>query len=259
VYTGYFALCAGVNRAIQEGMDLTDPKVFGALEEADILHIFRSETEATIPMVKERVSNLKEASRVLLKKYQGSFVNCVKACGESAQELLSIVVSDFPSYRDQNPFGDYTVSFWKRAQILVGDIWACFEGKDLGTFHDIDSLTMFADYRIPQVLLLFQAIKYSDELKEKLYSNEELENGAQYEMEIRGVSIRAVEFIKEEVRKFIEGTENIGNVDASTKPNDLRPTDINSILIDHFLWDFRRDNVDECDDFPYHKVRCIYY
>jgi hypothetical protein len=39
------------------------------------------------------------------------------------------------------------VSFWKRAQILVADIWACFEGKGLGTFHDIDSLTMFADYR----------------------------------------------------------------------------------------------------------------
>lgn len=36
----------------------------------------------------------------------------------------------------------------KRAQILVADIWACFEGKGLGTFHDISTaITMFADYR----------------------------------------------------------------------------------------------------------------
>jgi len=40
-----------------------------------------------------------------------------------------------------------SVSFWKRCQILVGDIWACYEGKGLGYFQDIDSLTMFADYR----------------------------------------------------------------------------------------------------------------
>ena len=39
------------------------------------------------------------------------------------------------------------VTFWKRAQILIGDIWACFRGEGLGTFHDIDVLTMFADYR----------------------------------------------------------------------------------------------------------------
>ena len=40
------------------------------------------------------------------------------------------------------------VSFYKRAQILVADIWACFEGKDYGEFHDIDTITMFADYRL---------------------------------------------------------------------------------------------------------------
>lgn len=41
----------------------------------------------------------------------------------------------------------FQVSFYKRAQILVADIWACFEGKSYGEFHDIDTITMFADYR----------------------------------------------------------------------------------------------------------------
>lgn len=42
---------------------------------------------------------------------------------------------------------NFVVSLYKRAQILIGDIWACFEGKGLGKFDDIDTLTMFADYR----------------------------------------------------------------------------------------------------------------
>lgn len=57
----------------------------------------------------------------------------------------------FPPF-SQFPF---LVSFYKRAQILVGDVWACFKGKDLGSFSDIDAVTMFADYRY---FLAFQTI-----------------------------------------------------------------------------------------------------
>ena len=41
----------------------------------------------------------------------------------------------------------FSVAFYKRAQILIADIWACFEGQGLGYFYDINYLTMFADYR----------------------------------------------------------------------------------------------------------------
>ncbi|CAF1178195.1 unnamed protein product [Rotaria sordida] len=34
--------------------------------------------------------------------------------------------------------------------MLISDICECFNGHDLGHFTDIDDLTMFADYRVPQ-------------------------------------------------------------------------------------------------------------
>lgn len=43
---------------------------------------------------------------------------------------------------------------------------------------------------------------------------------------------------------------------------DLSLKDIlmNSILIDHYLWDFRRDHAEEMrDNIPFHRIRCIYY
>ena len=39
------------------------------------------------------------------------------------------------------------VSFLKRAQIFVADVWSRFGGTGYGEFNDIDTLTMFADYR----------------------------------------------------------------------------------------------------------------
>jgi Potential Queuosine, Q, salvage protein family len=56
------------------------------------------------------------------------------------------------------------VAILKRAQILVADVWACCGGRDLGEFSDIDELTAFADYRIPQSLLWLGVLEYSDEL-----------------------------------------------------------------------------------------------
>ena len=38
------------------------------------------------------------------------------------------------------------------------------QGKGLGEFHDIDKLTMFADYRVPVVLRDLGVLKYSKEL-----------------------------------------------------------------------------------------------
>jgi hypothetical protein len=40
------------------------------------------------------------------------------------------------------------VRFLKRAQILVADLWAAFDGESYGEFNDIDKITMFAgNYR----------------------------------------------------------------------------------------------------------------
>ena len=44
------------------------------------------------------------------------------------------------------------VSFLKRAQIFAADVWARFGGEGYGEFHDIDSLTMFADYRLARLI-----------------------------------------------------------------------------------------------------------
>lgn len=50
----------------------------------------------------------------------------------------------------------------------MADTWSVLEGKGDGSFEDISSITMFADYRLPQILAHLGALKYSDELLKKL-------------------------------------------------------------------------------------------
>jgi hypothetical protein len=105
-----------------------------------------------------------EVSKVLIDKFSGSFVPCLQSCDHNAQKLLNIVLDNFECYNDVAELHGQRVAILKRAQILVSDLWALFEGQGLGRFDDVESLTMFADYRVPQSLQYFGIFEYSTEL-----------------------------------------------------------------------------------------------
>ncbi|XP_015180297.1 PREDICTED: UPF0553 protein C9orf64 homolog isoform X2 [Polistes dominula] len=229
--TGYFAMCAAIKRAIDEGTPITDPKYYSKITKNELEVIFRGDDNTiNIPLINERVKVLHEAGEVLLNKYKGTFVECIKSCAGSAEKLLKLIVTDFHSFQDEAQFQTY-----KR--------------KEYGEFYDIDFLTMFADYRIPQVLVHFGTLKYSSSLLNKLCSGFKLESGSVEEIEIRGCSIEVVERINNEVKHLINSHNNLR----------LKESDINCVLIDHFLWDYRRQYAKELDSIPFHKTRCIYY
>lgn len=73
-----------------------------------------------------------------------------------------------------------------------------------------------------------------------------LENGSREEVEIRGCSIHAIELASVKVKELL----NDEGMDSSS---------INSILIDYFLWSYRRDNADALKHLPFHKVLSQYY
>ncbi|OWF56555.1 UPF0553 protein C9orf64 homolog [Mizuhopecten yessoensis] len=248
-YSGYWSWVAALNRALDNGIPLTDPSYYASISKEELSNIFKSDTVFDMPLLEDRLQVLQEAGKVLLKKYDGSFVNCIEKCDKSAQALMKLVVTDFPSYRDEAEYNGKQVAFYKRVQILIADIWACFEGESYGEFHDIDSITMFADYRIPQALVYFDAMEYSKELTDYMKANKMMKTGDRYEMEIRGCSIWATELVCEEAKKLLKE-------DAETQD-----AHINSIIIDHYLWDYRRDHADDpkMANIPFHKIRCIYY
>ncbi|PIA16506.1 hypothetical protein COEREDRAFT_81173 [Coemansia reversa NRRL 1564] len=207
-------------------------------------------------MFEERISVLHEVGQVLLEKYDGKFANVIRECRASAQMLVETVVREFPCFRDEHEFCGRSVYLYKRAQILVADIWACFEGHGFGSFNDIDQITMFADYRVPQALYHFGALGYSPRLLEYLRRSEIavqqgdsghtqppkpglLPSGHPWELEIRGNSIWAVEQICRHIR-------------ASGH-------NVNAILIDFYMWDYAKEHTTAMRAIPIHLTRSKFY
>ena len=244
-YTGYLAMCAAINRALDSGVRLTDPAFFISLDLATLGSLLQGDGGVEIPLLQQRLDCLKEVGAVLLKDWQGSFMHLLDAAANSAPKLLELVLENFPCFRDCGLFEGRNVSFHKRAQIVVADIWCLFEGSGRGGMDGIEELTMFADYRVPQSLQHYGVFVYGEELKKQLGSEELLEPGHRWEQEIRGCSIEAVQRVTARVLELLAER----GVEAK----------VNSILVDQFLWGYRRQHSQAMLSIPYHRVRSIYY
>ncbi|KAK0704864.1 hypothetical protein B0H67DRAFT_674305 [Lasiosphaeris hirsuta] len=246
-WTGYWSLVAALQRALDEGIPITDSHFWQNEEECTLevlKQVFRSCTDEEIPLLEERLACLREAGTVLYEKYECSPVKLIAAADGSAARLVNILARDFRCFRDEHRFEGRRkpIRFLKRAQIFVADIWACFEGESYGAFRDIDKITMFADYRVPQILNTMGCLAYSPPLDTAIRLKKDFSTGGKWEMQLRACSIWCVELIRREIKR--------NHPDA----------EINAILIDFFLYDTMKE-IEEAGDesAPHHRTRSIWY
>ncbi|KAK8086531.1 hypothetical protein PG994_001505 [Apiospora phragmitis] len=255
-WTGYWSLVAALQRALEEGIPITDPHYWQSEDECkleSLRHVFRSCTEEEIPLLEERLTCLREAGKVLYKqleptshpqKYSCSVMNLIDAADGSAAELVNMLARDFDCFRDEHKFESRRkpIRLLKRAQIFVADVWACFNGEDWGEFRDIDKITMFADYRVPQILSTLGCIGYSPPLQAMVSRGDIIESGTSYELQLRACSIWCVELLRRDI--------NRAHPEAK----------VNAILIDFFLYDTMKQlEADGKETMPHHRTRSIWY
>jgi hypothetical protein len=119
-----------------------------------------SEPNQVIPLADERARLLREIGTGLTEQFDGQAANLIRSANRSAVRLVQLVTAHFPGFRDHAIYRGQQSFFYKRAQIFVGDVWGAYEHAGLGEFHDIDQLTCFADYRVPQLLRPLGIITY---------------------------------------------------------------------------------------------------
>lgn len=234
-YSGYWGLAASLKRAFEAEYPVTDPLYLSCIEEMDLSRIFSG--QGGIPLFDERLRNLREAGTVLLNKYGGNVLSLLLAAGGSAVRLAAELAASFPSFRDEAVYKGQTVFFWKRGQIFAWDLFSAFGGKNWGTFSDIGGLTAFADYKLPQVLRELGIISYVPKLAAKVDNLVYLQAGSEEEVEIRAITILAVE----EIRKAFHRAGR----------------DTLSAEVDNWLW--RLGQFDSFRNRPYHRCRTIFY
>jgi hypothetical protein len=236
-YSGYWGLAASLKRALENGFPVTDPAYLAELAERDLREIFRGTDEAEIPLLKERLSNLREAGQVILSRWQGDLVHLLEETRGSAVGTVQQVVASFGSFQDEAHCRGRVVYLWKRAQLFVADVHAAFSGEGWGRFDDIGELTAFADYKLPQVLRELGLISYHPDLANQVDQMVNLSAGAEEEIEIRAMTVWAVEALK-------------GALGSLGK-------EVTSASVDQWLWQLGQ--LEPFRKRPYHRCRTIYY
>lgn len=247
MYTGYWSLVALLRRALDEGIPITCPYFWAdhtICSDELLAYVFRSATEEQIPLLQKRIECLREAGEVLCDRYNGRFANCVKEAGGSASALVILLGDEFLCFQDKHIFEGRLVNIYKRAQILVADIWACFNKTSYGHFTDIDTITMFADYRVPVILHALGCLRYSPPLEAHIRAKKPLYAGHPWEIQLRGTSIWCVELIRRQIQKLHPETGS----------------HINAILIDFYLYDTAKEMERNGEKMiPHHRTRSIWY
>ncbi|QRW00466.1 hypothetical protein RhiJN_28484 [Ceratobasidium sp. AG-Ba] len=272
-WEGYWALPAALNR--ESGIPITDPKFFAsetACPDGVIERVFSPASGCIekIPLLKERIQVMREAGALLVTKYNGSFANFLAEWRQehgaraTAGRLVAKITNEFKAFQDEGTYLGRPVYFWKRAQILVAETWAAFyPPPEVTSPHPIfplgvTELTMFADYRVPQILHHLGTIRYSPTLVAILQAGENLANGSETEMSIRAAGILAVESIKNQILQ----------IRKQRPASDSLDSDICSVLIDFFLWDLAKTVESTTGEegsaaspalAPIHRTRSIWY
>ena len=192
-----------------------------------------------LPEVEERALRINELGEVLQERFQGLAANLVAEARGSAVALVDLVLQHLPGFRDATIYRGRLVHFYKRAQILVGDVWAAYGKKQEGVyaFRDVDQLTMFADYRVPQLLRSLGVLVYDAALSEAVDALQEVPFGSEQEVEIRAATVVSVERLRAALAS--------------------RGLPLLVIEVDWLLWQIGEQTKDDIR--PHHRTRTIFY
>ncbi|MBI4992018.1 MAG: hypothetical protein HZB99_02265 [Candidatus Harrisonbacteria bacterium] len=231
-YSGYFALSLALKNYFERHPSKANLRNFADISFEDFIYLLQGGNH--LLFLDKRWEIIKAVSQYLVKR-GGS-----KAFILSADQKLSILIpkiaESLSSFDDTADYNGKKVYIWKRAQILAVDIYGALCGRGAGYFTDLDYPTAFADYKLPQILVHYGILEYSPELKKKIEDGDHIPPGSAEEVEIRSATVWAVEWLKNELKKY-------GGL-------------YESFLLDWVLWE---QSQKEKMQFPHHRTQTIFY
>lgn len=185
---GSIALLYALLKYVQKN-NTTD---FSDISKEEFREILKGNIE--IPLLNERYNIIKNISNIVKDKMNNNFYQYIKDITTDT-ELFNIIITNFPSFKDERSYNDETIKLYKLAQLLTSDILHIREIKE-NIKVDYSNLIGCADYKIPQVLRGLELITYSNELASIIDSKQEIEENSIYEVEIRASQLVIINEIK---------------------------------------------------------------
>lgn len=200
---GWYGVCASFKRALEDGIPDADVNYLIKAKKKDISSLFRSATGAEIPLLDKRVKILNKNAKILKKYFSGEAVNLIQKADHDAIKLFKLLIKYFPSYRDFAKYNGKKVVFLKIAHLLAIDLEYRLTPRSKQPFlKNVDKLSVFADYKLPQLLRMFGLLEYDRSLSKKVDSYAVIRAGSTEEVEMRAAAIWGVELLRQQLSKY---------------------------------------------------------
>lgn len=240
-YNGYMALAIALSRAVADGQPLWDAAYLARLTPGIMNAILRPDPDEAgvavpIPLLAERLAHARELGQIVMDHYDGRFSTMIDAADHDAVRLTLLIAAECASFRDIAMWEGQEVRFYKRAQILVSDIATAFPRHAWGSLQQMDRLTIFADYKLPQILRHLGVITYTPDLAHRIDEMTPIIAGSPDEIAIRAATVWACELIRQALSR--------------------RGIERSAPAIDYRLWFASQQQSAMA---PYHRTRTIYY
>lgn len=151
-FDGSAGMLRALKAGIESGFPLLDPKYLATIPEDDLQRILEGNIE--IPLFQNRLQLLRDLGNGVLDRFSGSFTAIADKVNNDTAGIVKVLVEEFPTvFKDEAGYQGSRVKFYKRAQLVPAHL------DDLSKFglisrriSQIEQLTAFADYKVPQLL-----------------------------------------------------------------------------------------------------------
>jgi hypothetical protein len=234
---GYMALAHALRRAVDDNaVPVWRPSLWTEWSVADLGAVLCGDAAGPShpPMLAERHAVAAELGTWLVAAHGGSALDALRSA-RSAADFAATLAGSLRLFRDVAEYRGRRVPLLKRAQIAAHDCGAALGARAPHGLLDRSGLTAFADYKLPQVLRAARAMVYAPSLAASVDARLELAPGSEAEVEIRALTVVAVE-------RLVALLAARGRSAEAT-------------VVDAMLW-WRGQGLHTQ---PYHRVRTIWY
>ena len=197
---GYYGFSRAVKDAFLRDVRLSDAAYLADISEADFAAIFPGRN--SLLLLEERRKYVRQNFSTLRDRYAGSAITLLAHAEGDVDRLIGTLLEEFQTFRDQAEWQGQTVYFLKRAQIFPSDMHFSGITHPAVTFSNLDHLTIFADYKLPQLLEALGVLVYGEELDADIVNEVLIPAGSEKEIELRACTISAGEQISTELHKL---------------------------------------------------------
>ncbi len=186
-WTRTLAMLAGLLRTIEVDPSWLTADRWASATDAEVAEIFNDQGE--IPLARRRREIMQETGQLLARRHGGQFAAMAESVDRDALRLARRLAEIFPSFRDVATYDGRPVAFLKRAQIAAADLHRAWLANGYPGLNNLQALTVFADYRLPQLFRHEGLLVLSDAFAARIDREEEIPAGSPEEVELRAATV----------------------------------------------------------------------